>query len=180
MSPVLAPKVSIAVTTTPRSVTGVPGAIESSWTIWIVTEAPLEPVSPPGLPSVLLLLSLRHATIARPRVEKARNEEMRMRTCLPRVCPRFRYIERARLYTENAKPAMRRASQHCVKLSSRRRGASAAARVRAVRCGVAPEALCLRGLRREPDELDERHRRRVALAGARLEQARVAALAGGE
>src|SRR5512135_612822 len=107
MSPTLPPKLSMAVTTTPERLTGVPGAIWSFCTSWIFT-APLMVSPPPGESTVLLLLLPRHATSARPSVEKAMNEVMRMTERLPGE-PRFRYIERgADVYRKrNARRAAR-------------------------------------------------------------------------
>src|SRR4051794_15728971 len=169
MSPVLPPNASIAVTTTPLRDTGVPGAMASFWTIWMVTVPPLLPLpSPLLLPSELLLLSERQPRMASE--DRARNVVKRIQTSP--VVSRGRTSTGARVYTENAKRAMRRASQQIVNFSSLRRCVAAAVQ-------PAPfTRVALRGrLAVEADELDERHRGRVALAGARLQDARVAALA---
>src|SRR3954454_14283761 len=101
--------------------------------------------------------------------DRARNVVKRIQTSP--VVSRGRTSTGARVYTENAKRAMRRASQQIVNFSSLRRCVAAAVQ-------PAPfTRVALRGrLAVEADELDERHRGRVALAGARLQDARVAAL----
>src|SRR5262249_31340318 len=126
--------------------------IASFCTSWILTALP--GASPPCGPSVVDVPSLRHAIRSRP-LDSA-NEARRM---LAPMCDRgINRSNRRSMYTKNRAPPCR--PHHTGR-------------------GDLGRETDLR-LRRKAHELDERHRRRVALANPGLQQAGVAALAARE